>query len=563
MRLVLIETSGNQEYIFATNRMRENVGASELTCRVGTQWVLEAVKNVGGPDLCQHSGDSSALRQALRDAQRNTPLEEAHQGVEVILAASGKALLAVAEEAVGRQIIASVTSQALTCAPGLDVRGVVSRHFDMRAARVHDVVREVHRELEGLRGRLPSPQQRFLRLPVVDQCATSGLPASDWRTPAAEEPLEPVSIVSKSKRCAAQDGLRRMRNAVAGGFNRMDPPAPPKLPSSADELEGDMGCEWLAVVHADGNGLGQVFLQFDEYISPRFQDDGQAHNRAYLNTLREFSLALDECTEAAFCKALQGMKPPPPRSAKKPPDPNVVPILPLVLGGDDLTVLCDGLQAMEFTRRFLEAFASEAKNGTIQQVLSRKNGVLTASAGIAIIKPHFPFFVAYELSAALLQSAKRVKPQAAVDWHVVLDASGPDLERTRRRLLVDGGKTSLTARPYVLDGQAIPSTGSGHHRLSELQNWIRIIQRGSSQERIPRSVLHDVKQALFLGHKQADARLELMAPRHGLLKHLAAAGSKPVSLFYPAAGGMALAGGQVQRYTGFLDALELASFWEV
>ncbi len=108
MHLVLIETSGNQQYIFASNRLRENVGASELVYRVGTTFVLEAVAGVGGPQLGQ--GGAQDLRVSLLDAQKNAALHDGVQGVEVILAASGKAMLLVSDEAKGRRIVSEPPS---------------------------------------------------------------------------------------------------------------------------------------------------------------------------------------------------------------------------------------------------------------------------------------------------------------------------------------------------------------------------------------------------------------------------------------------------------------------
>src|SRR5262249_6837725 len=151
---------------------------------------------------------------------------------------------------------------------------------------IHERVAEAHRLLGQLRSRVPGPAARFQRLPVVAECVTSGLPAACYDTSlAAAGEHGPRSQVSSAKQHAAQEGLQRIRKRVQG-FGR--------LPFATTELE-DLGCDWLAVVHADGNGLGQVFVRFDRYARG---------NRDYVDRLRRFSLALDHSTEQAFCSAL-------------------------------------------------------------------------------------------------------------------------------------------------------------------------------------------------------------------------------------------------------------------
>jgi hypothetical protein len=538
LHLALIETAGNQAFIFATNKLRENVGASELTYRTGTQLVLEVVAGVGGPALWDE--DSSALCRALLDRTRNLPLERNESAVEVVLAVSGKALLLTRDRDTARDIIQRVTTRALKEAPGLDVRGALSGEFDLAGRPIHDAVGEVHRNLEESRSHAPGPALRFLRLPVVAECATSGLPAARYDASlGAQAEHGPRSAVALGKQEATQRGLDRMLAVVKRHGIKVP------LPRSTTELE-DLGCDWLAVVHADGNGLGGVFLQFDQHA--------EGDNRAYLDQLRRFSLALDGCTEAAFCKALANLE----RYARREKrGREYLPVVPLVLGGDDLTVVCDGRRAARFACDFLRAFEDEtARDDVIPQVMGKAGRQNVSScAGVAIVKPHFPFHAAYGLAEELLRSAKGRKPHSAVDFHVLYDASGPDLERIRRKLLVDGAQTQLFARPYVVT-RGVAADGRHLDDLARRLNAVRY--RDEEGRRLPGSMLHELREGLFLGHEAADARMRLVRRRYqrpegpdidDLLGNTADAGT----LFWQEDG---------RRLTGLLDAMELAEFWD-
>jgi hypothetical protein len=526
LHLVLIETSGNQQYIFSTNKLRENVGASELTYRAGTQWVLEAVRTVGGPNLWNPL--TSQLRNNLIDKTLNPPLEDQTYPVEVILAASGKAMLLVSEEKVGKEIIQIVTQRALKAAPGLDICGVISRKFDSSTAEIEDVGvrvpaisainREIQDQFEVARAHRAGPVMRFLRLPCVMDCSTSGLPAAKWDV----KQLNSDRQRNEEPQARSQVSLEKRENYVVSR-ERMETTFGFDFAHDLTELEEN--CDWLAIVHSDGNGLGKIFLNFGKYLKLQSHQD-------YVDAIRQFSLALDECTEKAFIAAVNHL----PTYKRKRRERR--PLVPIVLGGDDMTVVCDGRAALRFTHEYLTAFERETgANIHTQKVANASLGVgrLAACAGIAIVKPHYPFSGAYDLAGKLIESAKQVKrvvlnpqndpwPCSAIDFHILYDASGSDLKPIRRKLEFKDQKIRLYGRPYVVTPEKLlvganerGRQWAAQHKWAELEESVETVLKTDTDGRrlLPNSQLHELREGLFLRDRDAtDARFRLIRNRY-------------------------------------------------
>ena len=85
------------------------------------------------------------------------------------------------------------------------------------------------------------------------------------------------------------------------------------------------------MIHADGNGLGQIV-----------QKIGNDKNQ-----FKEFSQQLDDVTIAAANSAYVATMKKYGISEKE-----VIPIRPIVLGGDDFTAICRGDMALFYTKEF-------------------------------------------------------------------------------------------------------------------------------------------------------------------------------------------------------------------
>ena len=487
--VAVIETVSNQAFIFGTNRLREIVGASEMIYAAGVDLVLEA---------CGYG--EKEIRQA-REKGGLANFEQSKDGsIQFLLVTSGKAILIGDEERL-KSVIRTVTAEALARMPGITVRGAIAKMPDKTAGALHKAIKAAHERLADLRSRIPSNDLRFQRLPVTAECTSSGLPAWGVDEVARRNNERDMLIASEPvlcKRNVRMRGWKRLRSWLAGN-----------LASDIDDLEKYLKSKearWVAVVHADGNGLGEIFLKFLQ----RLENTGIGENSPYtdyLDTYRQFSLALEECTIAATNTAI----------AKTWPDidnKDKLPIIPLILGGDDLTVVCEGSRAVQFTKEFLRAFEEETRNSEGIKAIVGEDG-LTACAGIAIVKPHFPFHRAYELAEALISSAKKLGKKdpdkfcSALHYHVHFDSSGADWERIKAQLDVPGN-AHLSVQPWAV------SCADEVRNIERLWKGIAALKEPDDEgrPRLPRSQQHALREALFAGRDIADARLERIRHRY-------------------------------------------------
>jgi hypothetical protein len=467
----LIETSANQAYIFDTNRRRHVVGASYLIHQLGADWVPEAA-----------AGSS---------------------GIEVVLAISGKALLLADDPSAARTAISAVSARALAEAPGLEVTGVVGPGFDpdlrwnsghagtgTGAGGTHplnhvEALERTYELLEVAQEERPAPELRDPMLPWFEVCRDSGLPAAGIEH-AAEGGYAAAGVLAKSQ-VRGRAG-RRMRALLSG--------LPDVVPNDPDDLGND---GWVAVIHADGNRVGSLFTGFPQRALQAAQKAGDEAAglslRRHTQLLKDFTGELERATVDALWIAVQDVTQG--RKAKGT-------ILPVVVAGDDITVVCHARIALDLVRRFALAF--EEQTAVQPTVKAIAGSGLTAAAGVAYVKRHHPFSAAYTLAEELTASAKRVRRAvgqelSSVDLHVAFESTLADLASLRRQMAAGG--LSRHGGPYVI--AAGDGATASPRDIAKLDKTIETVSKLSS------SLAHDLREGLAIGEAEYRRRVRLAA----------------------------------------------------
>lgn len=531
--LVMLQTNSNQPFIFSSPRLREQIGASfEITLL--SQWVKEAACDMKLPSM-------STSKEGIRALPASFWVSDS----------SGKVIVRFTEsdgdpEKLARQLIREVTLRALTDAPGLDVTGVfIETTSDSPNPKDLDKLDRVFGEYSL--NRRPAAA-RFPQFPYLIRGEESALPASavltdedckamrcyaretlnvplftnentDFSPPTQtdQDAQDSLSLPSRIKRAWSRSARRLQLQEVVSRWSPDNPDTWPKeierlnedpfqlegafqdLPQAANSQGTPASLSSVGVIHIDGNGVGAIM-----------RDLGRAFNTvdARLDSLKdaayerrdnpcsikddrfqwfvmEVNYRLDGVVNQAVAEAWADVE--------KLTDNNgmtVLPVVPVLVGGDDVTVYTDGRYAIPFAEAYIRHYERLTGEDDLLKALAviagaPEPGSLTASAGAAIVGRNFPFHIAYDLAEGLVSRGKKLgkkpgaSPCSTIDFHVLRDATVLDPQDT-----LDEYK-GRTQRPFLIGHYAPQRIGDATTTSSEeapaaepqaLSSWACILQ---------------------------------------------------------------------------------------
>lgn len=451
-----------QGYIFSSNKLTENIGASEI------------VETLTGSYL-------DALIKELN-------LEN---GLTKISQAAGIARLVFTDKESADRLYRLWPIAAEQYAPGLElVQALVEVKDSLKEATL-----AAEKELRSRRNRpeteLPVPG------PAAVRSRRDGSAAIGYHRDKKDKESHPVSRSQKRKLFMSSKAHNEVVSRVSPETEELL-----KWTRDIDKLAGG-DKNYIAIIHADGNGLGRTVMQLGETLKNKSIDEA-------CSVFRKFSEAVSKATEESVRSALKTAVIDAVTEHNKMTDKHIKhnPVRPLVCAGDDVTLIMSPEYAIDFVKEFLKAFQVNTRQrlndslGDMTGSIGVDEG-LKACAGIVFAKPHHPFIKAYNLSESLCKYSKDKtnRTRSAVSFWRITGGGSTDFgdEILEDELRCDDG-IELTMMPYVVEKES-----DGYPLFSDLRTLAHTLRYD-----LPRGATRKVLAACYESKAEAERKFERM-----------------------------------------------------
>jgi len=499
---VLLEVASIQRYVFGSNKLKENYGASYLVENMFEENLKSAWKKVGLDARAfelwtEWAKDEDAADDFADEIRILKPEIEA----EVGYIGGGNALLFFIDQEKAKKLAKEWSKELLINTPGLNPTIAISE-TDSEYLNNKEEFPESISALFKVMGENKSKYQPQTTLPrhgITAECNRTGLSAECFDT----DKKIYISSVAKAKLDAADKATSKLLQDFA---EVLQIKSKYSFPEKFEELGQSDDDSHISIVHIDGNSMGYKFKECKT-----------------LPEIRKLSKSVKNATKKSVGDLLEVI-------IKKIDDPAFnqnfayngiwLPIRPIIIGGDDITFVCPGRLGVYFAKIFMEKFAEkEVKKGNERIPLS-------SCAGIAITKTKYPFYRGYELAEELCKNAKKESRKEEnsswLDFHLAYGGFSGELKDIRRANY-EGAAGHLCLRPYRVVGKI-----NDHRNFSECIKGIKHFKgmNGSKEEEEPEqkgwpnSKIKELREVLTMGHTSARIFIQEMNYRDRTLPEI-------------------------------------------
>lgn len=409
--LLAAEADKIQDLIFRSSRLREVVGASQLLTRFCQSIGATLAQRYGGTVVVNDGGSFRVIFEQKSEAEDfGAELAELYQ-----LTLGGS--LTVAEPV---PVVASSTAND----PFQAANKEADQKLRWAKSRRSGVVAEVH-------------------MPYVAFCESCGVALAERRDSRTGRRSSGRRYYLCQTCKVKQDERDRTQQAILDDFYQayrsqaeIKGDITPDWPEDADDIaDFDLSRRnYVAYLVADGNGMGHIFGSCSQ------------------NQMTTLSRSLAPIVQNSLAHTIALFRRVVPGNAA------MIPVLPLILGGDDLFALIPAPYALDVAHRFCLAWEQQMAE-LVKQVGLTNLPRPTIAAAVVICKSKYPYALAYQRAKDLLKQAKQQSKRlaaatgeylSAVHFEVILGNRLATLEDSEHNRII-----RRTLRPYWVTENAL------------------------------------------------------------------------------------------------------------
>ncbi len=448
---LLIDITSIQKYVFSSSKLKENLGASYLIS-----------------DLYH-----SLINQ--NEYVKDIPKTEGYIG-------GGNALFLFDTAYQAEEFVRKWTRSLLVNAPGITVASAINEWDESKFTESRKVLFD----------KLKESKSKFIAQTIIQrhgisaECQSDGYSMDVWSN--SEEGY--ISAATNAKIIAFPESKKKTDEKFQDQLKTKY-----SFTDLLDELGQSRGSEnHIAIVHIDGNSMGDRFKELQT-----LKETKQLSKDVENAIVDSFKILLDKITAEIESGKLNDYMNIKIEKGK----PTKLPIRPIILGGDDVTFVCDGRLGIYYGKIFMEEFNKKYVS---------YGGPLSSCAGIAVIKTKYPFYKGYQLAEELCANAKSRRRElndkgSWLDFHITYGGFSGSLEEIREKYY-RAPLGSLIYRPYKISNPAVYS-------FDEF-----LINAKKLKKEWPNNKIKELREVLTLGEDAAKTFVNETKARNLQLPHV-------------------------------------------